>query len=560
MLKYSMGIDFGSNSSRALIVELGSGREIASGVCDYPGGEKGIYLSKENPHVARQKPASYLEAMTKAVKEALEKAASVDGFKADLIVGIGVDTTGSTPLPVTSDVRALADLPEFASNINAYAWMWKDHSSIKEAAEITELASKKYPEYLKRCGKTYSSEWFFAKILHCLRTDKKVFSSAASWLEFCDYIPAVLCGTKELKAVKRSVCAAGHKAMFSASYGGLPSKEFLAELDPELGALRDNLYSDAYTADKTAGTLSAEWSAKLGLKAGIPVAVGTFDAHAGAVGSGVAPGRLVKIIGTSTCDITVSEKGKNVPDIPGICGSVDGSVIPGSWGIEAGQSAVGDILSWYVSKICPGTSFGELTKDAEKLSPGESGLMGLDWENGNRCVLVDQSLTGLLIGMTLHSSKAEAYRALIEATGFGAKKIIDRLEEYGIKTEELIACGGISIKDPLFMQIYADIANRPVKVAASHQTCALGAAIYGAIAAGAYKDCAEAQEKLCRFQERFYMPVPENAAVYEKLYAIYIKLHDAFGVKGAAGDLYSVMKDLLAISSEVKKAKGQSNE
>ncbi len=557
--KYSLGVDFGSNSVRALIVDLATGEELGTGVDGYAGGESGVFTSKADAHIARQSPEAYLDSLKKAVKAALAAASKRKGFKADAIIGIGVDTTGSTPIPVAKDMTPLSSLPQFKGNLNAYAWMWKDHSSMEEAAKITAAAAKLRPEYLKKCGGTYSSEWLFSKIWHCLNVDRKVFDAAYSWVEFCDFIPAVLCGIKRPEDVRRGVCAAGHKAMYCAGWGGLPDAKFLGSLDKRLAALLPRLYSKAEASDKQAGTLSKDWAAKFGLKPGIPVAVGAFDAHFGAVGAGVGKGSLVKIIGTSTCDIMVAPNSTKLPDIPGVCGIVDGSVIPGFYGIEAGQSAVGDIFNWFITKVCEDDhkKFLRLTAEASALAPGESGLVALDWNNGNRCVLVDPKLSGLLIGQTLHTSQAEIYRALIEATAFGARKIIDRLAENGVKIDQIICCGGIAEKSPLFMQIYADVLGRKMKIAGSGQACALGSAIFGAVVAGpkagGFANVAAAQKKLCSFKDAVYKPQRKAAAAYDELYAIYSELHDSFGVKGKSFDHSSVMKRLLAISAKAKR-------
>jgi len=450
-------------------------------------------------------------------------------------------------------------LDEFKDNPNAHAWLWKDHTGHAEAAEITALAEKEHPEYLAKCGGTYSSEWFFGKVLHCLRTDPTVFEAAYSWVECCDYIPAVLTGITQPDMIKRSRCAAGHKALFSEQWGGLPAKDFLSKLDPKLGELRDRLYNKSYTIETQAGILTEQWAQKLGLPGGIPVAVGAFDAHLGAVGSGIAPGKLIKIIGTSTCDMLVSESGRELADIPGICGIVDGSILPGYFGLEAGQSAVGDIFNWFVNYIqAGGKSAGSheaLTERAAKLKPGQSGLLALDWNNGNRTILVDQRLTGLLVGQTLHTRPEEIYRALIEATAFGALTIINRFEEYGVKVSEIINCGGIAEKNPLLMQIYADVTGREMKISRSAQSCALGACIAGAVVAGkkadGYDNFADAQAAMCGIKDVTYRPAPENHSLYQKLYALYKQLHDAFGLSDWSGKLANVMKELLDIKDSV---------
>ncbi|MBA7477291.1 Ribulokinase [subsurface metagenome] len=456
----------------------------------------------------------------------------------------------------------LSMLDNFKDNPNACAWLWKDHTSHAEAAEITELAGKEHPEYLAKCGGTYSSEWFFSKILHCLRVDPGVFDAAYTWVECADYVPAVLTGTTDPKQIKRCRCAAGHKAMFSDSWGGYPAKEFLSKLDPKLGELRRTLSDETYAVDKAAGGLTNEWAGKLGLPKGIPVAMGAFDAHLGAVGSGIAPSKLVKIIGTSTCDMVVWPTDSDLADVPGICGIVDGSIVPGFWGLEAGQSAVGDIFNWFVNYIQPGGasagSHEALTKKAQNLRPGRSGLLALDWNSGNRTILVDQRLTGLLLGQTLHTKPEEIYRALIEATAFGALTIIDRFEEYGVKINEVINCGGIAEKNAMLMQIYADVTGREMKISRSSQSCALGSAIAGAVVAGekrgGYDNVAEAQAAMCGIKEQTFKPVPENRQVYQELYRLYKQLHDAFGLADYSGTLANVMKKLLSIKEQQQTA------
>ena len=558
-MAYAIGLDYGTNSVRAVLVDVTNGQEVATTVYEYETGEAGIILDPSDHNLARQNPADYLKGLEVTVKKAIEQARKADSkFEPSEIIGIGVDTTGSTPLPVNKDGIPLALTKEFKDNPNAHAWLWKDHTGHAEAAEITALAKKEHPEYLAKCGGTYSSEWFFSKILHCLRVDSKVFEAAYTWVEHSDWIPAILTGTDHPDKLKRCRCAAGHKAMFNDDWGGYPAKEFLSKLDPELGKLRETLSDETYAIDTKAGTLTKEWAQKLGLKEGIPVAVGAFDAHLGAVGSGIAPGTLVKIIGTSTCDILVSSPGQKLEDIPGICGIVDGSVLPGVFGLEAGQSAVGDIFNWFVNYIQPGGktagSHEVLTEKAEKLKPGQSGLLALDWNNGNRTILVDQRLTGLLLGQTLHTRPEEIYRALIEATAFGALTIINRFEEYGVKVTEVINCGGIAEKNPMIMQIYADVIGREMKVARSAQTCALGSAIAGAVvagkAAGGFDNYADAQDAMCGVKDITFKPIPENQKVYKELYTLYKQLHDAFGLDSFSGKMANVMKDLLKIKEQ----------
>jgi L-ribulokinase len=556
-LKYTIGLDYGTNSVRALIVNVANGAEVAAAVWTYAHGTQGVILSRD-PNLARQHPLDYVNGAEITIKQALATAKkSVKGFNPEQVIGIGVDTTGSTPLPVDANGQPLAFSKKFAGNPAALAWLWKDHTGVAEAAEITALAKKIRPQYLAKCGGIYSSEWFFSKILKCRRAAPQVFDAAYSWIELSDLVPAALTGTLAPDKFTAGVCAAGHKAMFNEGWGGYPDAEFLSQLDPKLGALRDRLPKIVRAVDTAAGTLTAEWAKKIGLTAGIPVAVGAFDAHTGAIGAGVKPGTLVKIIGTSTCDISVKLNTEKLADIPGVCGIVDGSVVPGYFGIEAGQSAVGDIFNWLVNYLQPGGkaagSHEELTKGALKLQAGESGLLALDWNNGNRTVLVDQQLTGLLVGQTLYTTPAEIYRALIEATAFGALTIINRFEEYGVKIDEVVNCGGIADKSPLVMQIYADITGRPMKISRSAQTCALGSAIAAAVIAGAHKDFATAQKKMTGLKPKVYKPNAKAHATYQELYTLYKELHDAFGSQNWNGNLFGVMKKLIEIRSRVRK-------
>ncbi len=557
---YSIGLDYGTNSVRALVVDVSSGREVGTAVWNYEHGEQGVILSRD-PNLARQHPADYVKGAEISIKKALAQAKrAVRGFKAEQVIGLGVDTTGSTPLPVDRHGQPLALQKPFAKDPAAMAWLWKDHTGVAEAAEITELASQMRPQYLAKCGGTYSSEWFFSKILRCRRVSPKVFDAAHLWVEMADWIPAMLTGTESPEQLTAGICAAGHKAMYNEQWGGYPDSEFLLRLDPKLAELRPRLRSKAHTIDRAAGKLTKAWASRTGLPVGIPVAVGAFDAHLGGVGSGIGPGTLVKIIGTSTCDMMVAPSSQSLADIPGLCGIVDGSVLPGYYGLEAGQSAVGDIFNWFVSTIQPGGKAGThdaLATEAAKLKPGESGLLALDWNNGNRTILVDQRLTGLLLGQTLYSSPAEIYRALIEATAFGALTIINRFEEYEVKVEQVINCGGIAEKNPLVMQIYADVTGRPMRISRSSQTCALGAAIAGAVVAGkqagGFDNYQDAQKAMTGIKPRSYQPNPAAHTVYTELYALYRRLHDAFGRREWQGNLYDVMKQLLDVRNRVRK-------
>ena len=559
--KYTIGLDYGTNSVRTLIVNVANGREVASAVWNYAHGTQGVILARD-PNLARQNPADYVTGAEITIKKALTVAKrTVRGFKPDQIIGIGVDTTGSTPLPVDRNGHPLAFDRRFAKNPAAMAWLWKDHTGVAEAGEITDLARKIRPQYLAKCGGTYSSEWFFSKILHCLRTSPEVFEAAHLWVECADWVPAMLTGTEAPDQLTIGVCAAGHKAMFNDGWGGYPDAEFLSQLDPRMGQLRSRLRPKAHTIDRAVGGLTADWAKRTGLPAGLPVAVGAFDAHLGGVGSGIAPGTLVKIIGTSTCDMMVVPLGDKLADIPGLCGIVPGSILPGYYGLEAGQSAVGDIFNWFVNYIQPlGKKAGTheaLSAAAARLVPGESGLLALDWNNGNRTVLVDQRLTGLLLGQTLYTTPAEIYRTLIEATAFGALTIINRFEEYGLKVGQIVNCGGIAEKNPLVMQIYADVTGRPIKISRSAQTCALGAAIAGAVVAGkkagGYANFDDAQKTMTGLKSRVFQPNPKAHDVYKEMYSLYRKLHDAFGIQQPNGNLYDVMKRLLEIRNRARR-------
>jgi L-ribulokinase len=555
--KYTIGLDYGTNSVRALVVDTANGREAGTAVWNYAHGTAGVILSRD-PNLARQHPADYVKGAEITIKNALADAKkNARGFKLEQVVGIGVDTTGSTPLPVDANGQPLAFQKKFANNPAAMAWLWKDHTGVNEAAEITALAKKMRPQFLAKCGGVYSSEWFWSKILKCLRVAPEVFDAAHSWIELADFVPAALTGTLAPDTFIAGVCAAGHKAMWNENWGGYPDVEFLSQLNPKLAQLRSRLTPRVFSIDKSVGGLTERWAEKTGLTAGIPVAVGAFDAHLGAVGSGVAPGTLVKIIGTSTCDIAIAPNTKKLADVPGLCGIVDGSVLQGYFGLEAGQSAVGDLFNWLVNYIEPGgkkvLSHADLNMAAGKLKPGESGLLALDWNNGNRTILVDQKLTGLLVGQTLYTTPAEIYRALIEATAFGALTIINRFEEYGVKILSVVNCGGIAEKSPLTMQIYADITGRPMKISRSAQTCALGSAVAAAVVAGAHKNYAAAQKAMTCLKPKIYKPDAKAHAVYRELYAIYKKLHDAFGTREWSGNLHDVMKQLIDIRSRARK-------
>ncbi|MFK7908976.1 MAG: ribulokinase [Akkermansiaceae bacterium] len=553
MSSYAIGLDYGTNSCRSLIVDLETGRELSSVVFPYPSGVQGILTDPSDPHVARQNPQDYLDGCEFIITKALAEASNNEPtFKPEQVVAIGIDTTGSTIIPVDESGNPIAF--QFPDNQDALVWLWKDHTAYAEAEQITKLAQELRPEYLAKCGGTYSSEWWWSKILHLKNSSPDVFDAAFSFVEHCDWLPAVLSGNTDPLTLKRSICSAGHKAMFNKQWGGLPDKEFMSALDPALAGLRDRLFDDAYASDIPAGTLCEEWAAKLGLPAGITIGVGAFDCHMGAVGAGVKTGTLVKVLGTSTCDITVAQP--DLADVPGLCGQVDSSVVPGLVGVEAGQSAVGDIFLWMANHLVPdsyGDSLDEKFKVmGEKISalkPGQTGLLALDWNNGNRTILTDVRLTGLLLGQTLHTQAHEIYRAYIEATAFGALTIIKRMEEFDVSVDEVVCTGGLSLKNDTLMQIYADVLDRPMKVSASEQTCALGAAMLAAVAAG-HDSLSNLQERIVSYSDTVYQPNAENAALYGKIYALYRTLHDAFGKTDWSGSIDHVMKELLDIRDQ----------
>ena len=554
-MSFTLGIDYGSNSVRALVVRCADGAELGTCVVNYPSGNQGILLDAKDHNLARQHPGDYLAGLEKSVLGAIGQASKKKGFRADKIVGIGVDTTGSSPIPVNRENQALGMLPKWRKNLNAQCWLWKDHTSWQEAAKITATAARHRPQFIAKCGNTYSSEWFWSKIWRCLKNDPAVFDAAWSWVELSDWIPSVLAGVTDPTKIRRGICAAGHKALFCDEWGGLPDKKFLSMLDPKLAALRDRLYDSAHDATVSAGSLSKAWAARLGLKPGIPIAIGEMDVHYGAIGSGVAEGTLVKVIGTSTCDCAVVPATKKVADIPGICGIVKGAILPGFYGVEAGQSAVGDIFKWWVETVCEGDGglYAKLEKESARQAPGQSGLLALDWNNGNRTILVDPRLSGLLLGTTLHTTRAEIYRALVEATAFGARAIIERIEKYGVKVERIVCAGGIAEKSSMLMQVYADVTGRTMQVAGSSQACALGAAVAAAVLAGEHAGFPQAQKAMTSVKALQYKPRTAERKTYDRLYRLYMSVHDAFGGVNKSSDLSRVMKELLEIKLSTTK-------
>jgi L-ribulokinase len=459
----------------------------------------------------------------------------------------------------------LARRPEFAGDLDACAWLWKDHCAYGEAGEITRRAAFDHAEYLRRCGGTYSSEWYFSKLLHCLRVAPRVMDAADGWIEQGDFVTGFLTGSRSPRSLKWNVCAAGHKALYHHETG-FPAIEFLAAVDARLGEwCRGRLGAEVCAAGESAGELSPEWAKRLGIPAGVPVSVAAIDAHVGAVGAGVRPGVLVKILGTSGCDMAVHPAGEPLDDIPGLCGIVKDSILPGHYGLEAGQPALGDLFGWFVRRftLAGGLSHGELTARAARLRPGESGLLALDWNNGNRTVLADPLLSGCLVGQTLQTDPADVYRALLEATAFGARVIMRRFEDYGVSVDRVVACGGIAEKNHLLLQLYADITGRPLRISRSQETCALGAAIFGAVAAGpergGFESVLEAQDTMTGLKGIRFEPNPAVRPTYDRLFRLYVTLHDAFGgvsseSGGEGGDLRGVMKELIAIREAVRKA------
>ncbi len=552
--RYTIGVDYGSASVRAIVVDTATGTELSSGVYAYQFGEEGNWLDANHPNMIRQNPDDYTKGLELSVKKALEEALSNPDFSLEAIVGLGIDTTGTTVLPVLADGTPLASLPEFKDNPNAYIWLWKDHTATQEAVDITVAAHRDRPRYIRMVGGSYSSEWYWAKVLHCLHIDKAVYDASYTWMEVSDWLPFLITGKVHVDEAVRNICAATHKALYNPEWGGYPDCEFLRSLDPALEKVHASLVKAKVLAcDQPAGMLSNEWAARLGLPRSIVVATSAFDAHFGGIGAGVRPGNLVKTIGTSTCDLAVIPKQEKLISIEGMAGIVYDSIIPGYFGLEAGQSAVGDIFNWLVSRVQPqNKNHAQLGKEASLLRPGQSGLLALDWLNGNRTILGDQMLTGLIVGLTLQTTAAEIYQALIEATAFGARIIHSRMENKGMEIEEIIVCGGIPRKDANLMQTYADICKKPLKLASSLYTCALGGAIAASVCAGVHASIEEAIQAMTSTSDVVYHPREKEAAIYDRLYALYKDLHDAFGRQGQTLDLYPVMKELLKIKQETR--------
>jgi len=536
---YVVGVDYGTDSVRVVIVDADNGDEISSAATNYSRWAEGRYCDPAGNRF-RQHPLDYIEGLTSSMSQALGAAPS---GTAEAVKGISFDTTGSTPVAVDKDGVALAMLNDFADNPNGMFVLWKDHTAVREAAEINELArSWGGEDFTKYEGGTYSSEWFWAKVLHVLREDEEVRRHAFSWLEHCDWISALLTGETDPLTLKRSRCAAGHKAMWHASWDGLPAEEFLGKLDPLLSGLRGRLFSETFTADAKMGVLCAEWAAKLGLPQGIAIGVGAFDAHMGAVGGAIEPFALTKIMGTSTCDMVIAPLADYEDKlIKGICGQVDGSIVPGMLGMEAGQSAFGDVYAWFkdvvswpLAKVM-GCEGGELASAEEEIVPAlakaaaalpidAEGVLAVDWFNGRRSPDGNQLLKGAISGMNLGSTAPALFRSLVEATAFGARIINERFEREGVPIKKVIALGGIPKKSPFVMQVLADVLERDIEVVRSEQACALGAAMFAATAAGLYDDVGKAQQEMGSGFEKTYKPNADNAKQYAVLYERYKKL------------------------------------
>lgn len=545
-MKYTIGLDYGSDSCRAVIVNAETGEEIASSVKYYKRWVAGKYCDPQNNQY-RQHPLDYVEGLIDSVKEALSKSPA---GTAENVIGMSFDTTGSTPALIDKDGQILALRPEFAENPNAMFILWKDHTSVKEAARINEIAKRWPIDYTAYEGGIYSSEWVWAKVAHVLKEDESIRDAAYSWVEHCDWMPALITGTTKPADIVRSRCSAGHKAMWLKEWDGLPTEDFLVEIEPLLKGFRDRLFKDAHTSDVKVGNLTPEWAEKLGLTTNVAVGVGAFDCHMGAVGAEIGPKTFVRVIGTSTCDImVVPYEAMHGKLIPGICGQVDGSVIPGMIGLEAGQSGFGDIYAWFKSVLAwpieklikDSTLISQdvkdklieetldkmipaLSKEAEAIPVSASSVLAVDWMNGRRTPDANQLVKGTITGLNLASSAPKIFRALVEATAFGSKAIIDRFLENGIEIESVIGIGGISLKSPFVMQTLADVLGMPIKVAKAEQACAFGAAMFASVAAGLHPNVEAAQKAMGQGFAFEYQPNAENHKIYMEVYDKYLKL------------------------------------
>jgi L-ribulokinase len=543
---FVIGVDFGTDSVRSMIVNATNGQEVASSVFHYPRWKDALYCDA-SANQFRQHPLDYIEGLEDTIKRCLLQAGP---NVAANVKGISVDTTGSTPIAVDENGTPLSLLPKFENNPNAMFVLWKDHTAVGEAGEINEHAKNFDINYLKYVGGIYSSEWFWAKLLHILREDEEVRKACHSWVEHCDWIPFLLTGGKKASEIKRGICSAGHKGLWSEEWGGLPPDDFFASLDTLLTGFRNRLYTEAYPSDQSVGTISKEWAGKLGLPGNVVIGVGAFDCHMGAVGGQIEPYYLSKVMGTSTCDILVAPM-EEVNDIlvSGICGQVPGSVIPGMMGMEAGQSAFGDAYAWFknllvwplqnllsqstaldadsLKKLIDETSdkvLPELSKQAAQLPVEENSELAMDWLNGRRTPDANQLLEGAFSGLNLGSNAPQLFRALVEATCFGARAIVERFIEQGISVKGLIGLGGVAKKSPFIMQMMSDVMNMPIRIHRSEQTCALGAAMFAATAAGIYDRVEQAMEVMGQGFDAEYSPNKELTGIYEKRYQQYKKL------------------------------------
>ncbi len=545
-LQYVIGVDYGSDSVRSVIVNAADGKELASSVFYYPRWQKGLYCNAAEDQF-RQHPLDYIEGLETTIKNCLAKAGTEVAAN---VKGIAVDTTGSTPVAVNKAGVPLALLPEFEHHPGAMFVLWKDHTSVREAAEINEHATKFDTNYLQYVGGIYSSEWFWAKLLHILRTDEKVRDNIYSWVEHCDWIPFLLTGGTDADKMLRGRCSSGHKALWAEEFGGLPPNDFFATLDPLLDGFTDRLYKDTYTSDVSAGNLSDEWAERLGLSTDVLIGVGAFDAHMGAVGGQIEPYHLSKVMGTSTCDILVApNRDMDGKLVKGICGQVDGSVIPGMAGLEAGQSAFGDTYAWFknliawpiqnlsndsavidaqtagalkeemLSKIIP-----ELSKQAAALPLSEKAELAIDWFNGRRTPDANQLLKGTITGLGLGSDAPRVFRALAEATCFGARNIVERFRSEGVPVEGIIGIGGVAKKSPYIMQMMADVLQMPIRIHQFEHTCALGAAMFAATVAGIYPKVEDAMAAMGGGFDVEYFPETANTEFYNKRYEQYLAL------------------------------------
>ncbi|MFI5158381.1 MAG: ribulokinase [Sphingobacteriales bacterium] len=542
--QFVIGVDYGSDSVRSVIINASNGEEIASSVYNYPRWQKGMYCDAPNNQF-RQHPLDYIEGLEITIKDCIKTAggATVAGN----IKGLSVDTTGSTPVAVDQTGTPLALTAAFSENPNAMFVLWKDHTAVKEAAEINEHATKFSTNYLKYVGGIYSSEWFWAKLLHVLRVDETVRKATHSWVEHCDWIPFLLTGGKNANEIKRGRCSAGHKALWAEEFGGLPPDEFFATLDPVLKGFTSKLFTKTYTADEAAGKLSPEWAERLGLSTDVTVGTGAFDAHMGAVGGQIEPYHLSKVMGTSTCDILVAP-GNEMKDklVRGICGQVNGSVIPGMVGLEAGQSAFGDTYAWFKNMVSwpmdnllsqsaiidsqtaqalklemSELIIPELSKQAMLLPIDEDSELAIDWFNGRRTPDADQSLKGAITGLGLGSDAPRVFKALVEATCFGAKSIVERFISEGIPVKGLIGIGGVAKKSPFVMQMMSDVLGMPIRIHQFKHTCALGAAMFAAVVAGIYPTVEEAMATMGRGFDVEYYPNSQYQELYKKRYKQY---------------------------------------